>query len=403
MNNRVVVTGLGIISAIGTDLTKFEQGLIEGSLGLKKVQGINTLGYRTDIAGEVNVEPYVSEETDRCLDFVIRATEDALQDAHIDVEELSKDGVGVAIATSLGCVNILEKFIQHTIDNSNVPTNEIDKIPHCSLAIEIAKRYGIHGSVVALDTACATGTNIIGYAYDLIKSGKHDLVIAGSADILSALSYSGFSGMMNLTKEGVCRPFDQNRTGLVLGEGCGIVILESLEHINKRNGKVYAEIVGYGISNDAYHETRPDPNGHGAKLSMKMALFEAGIESEQLDYINAHGTGTEFNDLMEVKVVKDLMGNYSSNLKMSSIKGAIGHTLGAAGSIEFIASVLALKNGFVPPTINTTLPIASNEELDLVIGKSKFCDLHYVCSNSFGFAGNCSSIIIKKWVGEDNE
>ncbi|MCL6591057.1 MAG: beta-ketoacyl-[acyl-carrier-protein] synthase family protein [Firmicutes bacterium] len=398
MKHRVVITGLGIISAIGYNVNTFLSGLKNNQSGVKPILRFNTAGYRTNLAAEVqNWNPQSADDSvsDRCLQFVYEATNEAIKDSGIDFGKIDLWKTGVSIATSLGCVDYLEKYIQEK-SVGNICINWLDNIPHCIPGSVIAAKYGLRGPVISIDTACASGTNSIGYAFDLIQKGDCDVMLTGGVDILNPLSFSGFSSMMNLTKT-LCRPFDKNRSGLVLGEGCAIVVLESLEHAQRRNTQIYGEILGYGLSNDAFHETQPDPDAKGAVSAMQMAIEYSGIAPSDIDYINTHGTGTKFNDLMEVKAIRQIFKEHSPKLKLSSIKAAIGHTLGAAGSIEFLASVLCVFHDFIPPTLNFEMPMEGCEDLDFVPNVSQNYPVQTVMSNSFGFAGNCSSIIVSKF------
>ena len=388
---KVVVTGLGVVSALGNNIQEFESRLKEGESGIKPITRFNALVYRNSNAGVVEGDfgkDYVS------LQYTLNASEQAIIDANIDLEHENHIRVGVAIASSLGCVGQFEKIISDKINGKKSSISTFRNIPHSSIASYISNKYCTNGPCISLDTACASGSSILGYAYDLIRKGKCDVIIAGGVDELSLLSYSGFSGMMNLSKD-ICKPFDKKRSGILLGEGCGMVILESLTHAQKRGAKVYCSIAGYGLSNDAYHETQPDPNGEGAIKSIRMALKQAGISEDKIDYINAHGTGTKQNDAMEMTAINEVFGNNKEGIKVSSIKGAIGHTLGAAGAIEFVATAIAIKNGVIPPTINFSEPMDEYSDWDFVANKSIKKNIRYAISNSFGFAGNCCAIVLR--------
>lgn len=394
---KVVVTGLGVISALGNNIKEFKSGLIEGKSGIKPITRFDASEYRNPNAGVVEGDfgnDFIS------LQYAINASEQAVIDADIDLEKEEHSRVGVAIASSLGCVGQFEKLITEKINGNKKEILTFKNIPHSRIASYISNKYNANGPCVSLDTACASGSSILGYAYDYIRKGQCDVIIAGGVDELSILSYSGFSGMMNLSKD-ICKPFDKNRTGILIGEGCGIVILESYTHAKKRGAKIYCSIAGYGLSNDAYHETQPDPKGEGAVKAMKMALKQASISGEEVDYVNAHGTGTKQNDAMEMKAIDAVFGDFKKNIKVSSIKGAIGHTLGAAGTIEFVATAIAIKDGIVPPTINFIEPMDEYSDWDFVVNKSVKQNIRYAMSNSFGFAGNCCAIVLRN--EEDNE
>jgi len=389
---------MGIISSIGMTIPEFLEALIEGKSGFKKVKRINTSEYRTDVAGEVDKWIYKEHIYDRCLTFLEDAVEQAVADASLDNSTLSSGNrVGVAVATSVGSADALETFINAQLQGKEVSAEMLELVPHNIPCGFVAEKYNIQGPCVSLDTACASGTNIIGYAYDLVKNGVCDIVIAGAVDIISKLSFSGFSSMMNITKD-ICRPFDQNRSGLLLGEGCGIAIIESMEYAKARGAEIYGEILGYGLSNDAFHETKPDPKGRGAVLAMEMALDQAKVKPENINYINAHGTGTKTNDLMELEAISKVFGEHTKKLKISSIKGTVGHNLGAAGAVEFVTTMLAVWKDVAFPTLNLINKMEPYGDWDFVPEKPKPSVMEYAISNSFGFAGNCSSIVVGKYV-----
>lgn len=399
MKERVVVTGLGIVSSIGKNVDEFKENLFAGNSGIKEIKRFDTTGYRTSYAAEIQGLQFSQEcsEYDRCLQLILETTKQAVTDGGIDFGSVDRRRVGVVIATSLGCVDELEKYIKTEISGAEEKKKcaDLNLIPHCIPSSAVARKYKLSGPVISVDTACASGSNSISYAYDLVRSGRCDLVIAGGVDVLNTLSYSGFSGMMNLTKT-VCRPFNLERTGMVLGEGSATVILESLSFAQRRKAHIYGEVFGYGLSNDAFHETKPDPEARGAVMAMASAIDSAGLSYNDVDYINSHGTGTKLNDLMEAKAIKEVFREHAPQLKISSIKAAIGHTLGAAGAIEFLATVLSTANDYVPPTLNWQEPMVGYEDFDFVPNRSKKHQVNVAMSNSFGFAGNCCVILLGK-------
>ena len=404
MGERVVVTGLGVISSIGRNVKEFMENLIAGKSGVKEIKRFDTTGYRMNFAAEIENWQIPQElvEYDRCLQLVLATVNQAVTDSCINFEEVDRHRVGVTIATSLGCVDRLENYIKSELSGEEINGSaDLSLIPHSVPGSMIARQYQLTGPVVAVDTACASGSNSIGYGHDLIRNGRCDLVIAGGVDVLNTLSFSGFSGMMNLTKT-ICRPFNKERTGLVLGESSAVVILESLASAQKRSAHIYAEILGYGLSNDAFHETKPDPDAKGAKMAMASALDSAGISGTEVDYVNTHGTGTKFNDLMEAKAIREVFHEHAPELKISSIKAAIGHTLGAAGAIEFLATVLSVADDFVPPTLNFEEPLEGFADFDFVPNHSIKYQVNVAMSNSFGFAGNCCSILLGKATDDNN-
>ena len=264
----------------------------------------------------------------------------------------------------------------------------------------ISKKYDLCGPVFTTSTACAAGTNSIGIAFDSIRYGHTDAMICGGVDPLSRISINGFNALKSLSAQGLVRAFSQERDGLIIGEGAGIVVLEEYEHAIERNASIYGEVVGYAISNDAYHMTTPDPNGGGAIRSIESCIKDAGLDKEMVDYINAHGTGTVYNDRMEIKAIRDVFGEAAEHLCISSNKGMIGHMLGAAGSIEFIATILSLLHQFVPPTINYESCIEGGEHYEFAPNKWIPRKIEYALSNSFAFAGNGASIMLKRYTNK---
>lgn len=403
-NKRVVVTGFGVICAIGNNNEEFLQSLKNGSDGVKDITLFDASGYRTDKAGMIDFKPIEEDkqnnpEHDRCLYLVEHASNLAMKDSGLKLDSNTAYNYGVSLATSLGCVDYLEKYIKGKEETeSDELTDELLKnltfIPHSIPTSYLASKYNFTGPVFTVDTACASGTNSMGYAFDKIINNECDIMVTGGVDVLNLLSFSGFSSMMNLT-QGKCAPFDMNRTGLVLGEGAAIFIFEDYESAKKRGAKIYAEICGYGLSNDAYHETQPDPNAGGAIRAMEMALSSQKIDSTAIDYINAHGTGTKFNDLMESVAIKNIFDGVADKPQISSTKAATGHALGAAGAIEFAACLMAVSHNFIPPTLNLENSLEQMQEYDFVPQKAAESEVRFAMSNSFGFAGNCSSIVIK--------
>ncbi len=402
--NRVVVTGLGVICAIGNNNQEFESSLKNGSDGIKTISLFNTEGYRTDKSGMIEFGPIKSDKLensnhDRCLYLVEHASNMAIDDSGLKLDKSKSYHYGVAFATSLGCVDHLEKYIldKDSGENEKKATgfNEnLRHIPHCIPTTYLASKYNFTGPVFTVDTACASGTNSLGYAYDKVANNECEIMVTGGVDVLNLLSFSGFSSMMNLTQS-QCAPFDMNRSGLVLGEGAAVFVFENYDSAIKRNAPIYAEVCGYGLSNDAFHETQPDPNAGGAIRAMKMALETSRVKAEEIDYINAHGTGTKFNDLMESVAINEIFKDIRDKPYVSSTKAATGHALGAAGAIEFAVCILALKNQFLPPTLNLENSLETMHDYDFVPKNSKEAPIQYAMSNSFGFAGNCSSIVLK--------
>jgi 3-oxoacyl-[acyl-carrier-protein] synthase II len=396
MKHRIVVTGLGVVCAIGKTKAEFSAALRAGLSGQKPIRHFDAGAYRTNLAGAVdNVESLMPDEIglDRCLRFTLHSGRDALIDAGCPHETGDPDRIGVVIASSLGNIDSLQRFIAGDIAGTTLARESIDDVPHSIPAQEISRRYRLGGPVMTVDTACASGTNGIGLACDVIQDGECDIMVAGGVDVLSPVTFSGFNAMMNLSKTR-CQPFDKNRSGMMLGEGSAIVILETLESARLRGVRVYGEVYGYGLANDAYHETKPDPEGRGAMSAMRMALTSSGMEPQEIDYVNAHGTGTKLNDVMEIAAIRSVFGDHAGKLAIDSIKGAIGHTLGASGAIEFLSTLISVNEGFIPPTINLETLMDEAEGLNLVPNKALAEAPRVAMSNSFGFSGNCSCIIV---------
>ncbi len=409
---RVVVTGIGIISALGSDKNSTWKGLIEGKSGIKNISAFDTTDYTCKVAGEVRdfiPENFISKKEikkmGRFAMFAIAASKMALEDAKLAVNEENENEIGVVVSSGIGGIEIMEKAHETLMEKGarrispfTVPSMIVNMAAG-NIAIEI----GAKGPSKSITTACATGTNSIGDAYDMIRLGKAKVIVAGGAEAsITPLSIASFcaaktlSTAYNDTPEIASRPFDKKRDGFVMGEGAGVLILEDLDYALARNAKIYAEIVGYGETNDAYHITSPAPGGEGAVRAMQIALNGAHISEDKINYINAHGTATAVNDFTETLAIKKVFGQAAKNLYISSIKGAIGHSLGAAGGIEAAVTALAIKEGIVPPTINYE---NKDEDCDLNYVPNSFvkADIEYAMSNSFGFGGHNSVLVFKKY------
>lgn len=410
MKNRVVITGMGAITPIGNDVNSFWNSSKEGKCGIDFIKAFNTDDYKVKIAAEVKdfvPENYIDKRDARRMDrfcqFAMAACHQAMEDSAIDVNSLEEDRFGVLVGSGIGGFSTIEKEHQKLLEKgpSRVSPLLIPMIIGNMASGNIAIKYGAKGMCTSVVTACATGTNAIGDAFKLIKNGELDVIIAGGTEAsITPLSLAGFASLTALsTSENIKRasiPFDKERDGFVMGEGAGILILESLEHALKRGAKIYAEIVGYGATCDAYHMTSPDPEGLGASKAMTMAIKEAGIEANEMSYINAHGTSTPYNDKFETIAIKNVFGKDAYNIPVSSTKSMTGHLLGAAGAIEAIICVKALQENFVPPTIGYEV---KDEECDLdyVPNVGREISMKYALTNSLGFGGHNATLIIKKW------
>lgn len=410
MERRIVVTGIGAITPIGNNVEEFWKGIRNGICGIDEISLFDTTGYKVKLAGEIkkyNPEDHFEKKEIRRLDrysqIAIIAAREAMKDSRINMEEEDKTRVGVVISSGIGGLTTIEGQKEVLINKGPdrvtpffIPLS-INNMASGNISIEI----GAQGESFAISTACASATHSIGECYRLIKHGYQDVMLAGGTEAsITPLGIAGFTNMKALSttpdKTRASIPFDKERNGFVMGEGAGVLVLEELEHAIKRGAKIYAEVCGYGSTSDAYHITAPAPNGEGGARAMTNALKDAGIEPEKIDYINAHGTSTPINDKYETMAVKTAFGEHSKNVAMSSIKGATGHLLGAAGAVEAIACIKAMEDNFLPPTIGYKV---KDEECDLDIvpniGREK--EINYAMSNSLGFGGHNSSIIFKKY------
>lgn len=407
---RVVVTGLGIISPVGNDLESYWNNLINGVSGIGYITKFNTDDYQTKIGAEVkdfNIEKYVDKKEARRMDtytqYAIAAAVDAYKDSGLNDAE-DKERIGVILGVGVGGMTTLEeqKEVQMNKGPRRVSPFFIPMMIANMAAGQIAMTLNARGINEVITTACASGTNAIGDAYKVIERGDADVIITGGSEAaITPLALAGFSSMKALSTrnddpKGASRPFDKERDGFVMGEGAGILVLEELEHALKRNARIYAEVIGYGASCDAYHMTSPDPEGKGAALAILNALKDKDTAPEKIDYINAHGTSTDYNDKFETRAIKKVFKEHAHDILVSSTKSMTGHLLGAAGGIEGVALALILKNGIVPPTINLEEP---GEECDLnyVPNKAVKKDVEYAMSNSFGFGGHNAVILMKKY------
>lgn len=382
---KIVVTGISILCASGNNRDEFIKKAREGICSIRKTDLFPTEKLRTDYFGQIN-KPFIYEVKDFEQKSRLECMFDDLQnqlllDSGLTVDEIKcrREKVGFSFATSIGVNDYITAHVNGTIENSLAKSN-IHKLP---------SSFGIKGPVFVNTSACAAGTTALGTAYSLIKSGAVDMVIAGGIDPLTEFSGYGFHSLQNLSSQ-PCRPFDQNRDGITLGEGGSLFVIEELSSALKRGAHIYAEVLGYGLGNDAYHATSPDPTGNGAYRVMRQALDQAGISADEIGYINAHGTGTLINDSMEIKAIERL----GCECSVTSTKSQIGHCLAAAGAIEFAAVILSIENGEVYPNVNLNDAIKTSSKINLVKGKTKIEKLNYALSNSFAFAGNAASIVI---------
>ncbi|WP_347274280.1 beta-ketoacyl-[acyl-carrier-protein] synthase family protein [Candidatus Kuenenia sp.] len=404
MNKRVVITGVGMITPIGSGKDAFWNALTAGESGVSEVSCIDTSGYRVHKGCEVknfNYSDYVKDgvlkEIGKGSQFAIAATKLALDDAKIDLSKTELERMGVSVGTTAGEIQILEKvnYIRHRDGEARVAPDLFLMHPCNNIPANIAIEFGLKGPNTIIPTACAAGNYAIGYAYDLIRFGRVDVMVAGGSDPFSKVAFTGFARLGAIAPE-ICQPFDKNRKGMMVGEGAGMLVLESLECAEKRNANVYAEIIGYGLSCDAYHITIPHPDGEGVISAMIKALKSANLRPEDVQYISAHGTGTPANDKAETISIKKVFGEKPEHLAISSIKSMIGHTMGAASVIEAIACALAVQNDIIPPTINYVTPDPECD-LDYVPNVMRKQEVNIALNNAHAFGGNNSCLVIKKF------
>lgn len=408
MNHRVVITGIGAVTPIGNTVEEFFKNVREGACGIDFITSFDTQEYTVKLAAAVkdfDPKDYMDFKETRRMDrfswFAIAASSQAVQDSGIDLENIDKSRFGVIVGSGIGGLEHIEKEAKTLIDKGPKRVNPlfIPLIISNMAAGNIAIKFGAQGVCTNVVTACATGTHSIGEAYRNIKHGYADVMLAGGTEAsITPLGIAGFSALtaLSVSKDPLRAsiPFDKERDGFVMGEGAGILLLEEYEHAKKRGAKIYAEVVGYGATCDAYHITAPSPDGHGGAMSMKNAMEEAGITPKDISYVNAHGTSTPINDRLETMAMKAAFGEEACNIPVSSTKSMIGHLLGAAGAVEAVVCIKAIEEGFIPATIGLRQP---DEECDLdyVPNTGRESQLSYVMSNSLGFGGHNATLIFK--------
>ncbi|MFN3699542.1 MAG: beta-ketoacyl-ACP synthase II [Dictyoglomus sp.] len=411
MKRRVVVTGVGVISPVGIGKDNFWRNIKEGKSGISYISKFSTDDFPTKIAGEVkdfNPEDFIDKREVRRLDrfsqFAIAATKLALEDAGWNPTEEEKENTAVLVTSGIGGFETLENQFKILFEKG---VNRVSPFLIPMVIINIASGnisifFGFKGPNYSPVSACASSAHAIGLGYRLVSWGEADFAIVGGSEAsITPMGIAGFCALQALSTqndppEKASRPFDAKRDGFVMGEGAGVLLLEELSHALKRGAPIYAEIVGFGSSDDAYHITAPDPEGNGAVLAMKRAIKDAGIEPQEVNYINAHGTSTKLNDKIETLAIKKVFGDYAYKIPVSSTKSMIGHLLGAAGAVESIATVLAIHDGIVPPTINYEEK-DPDCDLDYVPNQARKWDVKYALKNSFGFGGQNATLIFKKY------
>ncbi|MCM0611633.1 beta-ketoacyl-ACP synthase II [Marinobacter sediminum] len=411
---RVVITGMGMLSPLGNNVQASWDGIQAGRSGIGMIERFDASEYNTRIGGSIrdlDLAPWLSTKEARKLDAFIHygliAAQQAVDDSGLEAyQALDRDRVGIAIGSGIGGLEYIEKSVL-TMDKSGprkvspffVPASVINMISG-----NAAIRFGYRGPNIAIVTACTTGTHNIGYAARTIAYGDADVMLAGGSEMattrtgMAAFSAARALSTRNDEPEKASRPWDRDRDGFVLSDGAGVMVLEDLEHAKKRGATIYGEVLGFGMSDDAHHITAPPESGEGAARSMKNAIRDAGLNPDEIDYINAHGTSTQVGDIAEVSAAKSVFGSHAENLAMSSTKSMTGHLLGAAGAVEGIFSVLAIRDGVLPPTINLNNP-DEGCDLDFVANESRKADVRVALSNSFGFGGTNGTLIFGRYEG----
>ncbi|MDO0980528.1 beta-ketoacyl-ACP synthase II [Staphylococcus hominis] len=409
-NKRVVITGMGALSPIGNDAQTNWENALKGVNGIDTITRVDTEEYNVHLAGELkdfNIEDHISKKDARRMDrftqYAVVAARQAVEDANLTINDDNANRIGVWIGSGIGGMETFE--VAHTILKNKGPRRVspffvpmlIPDMATGQVSIDLGAK-GPNGSTV---TACATGTNSIGEAFKIIQRGAADAMITGGTEApITHMALAGFSASRALStnddKETACRPFQEGRDGFIMGEGAGILVIESLESAQTRGAQIYAEIVGYGSTGDAYHITAPAPEGEGGSRAMQAALDDAGIEAKDIQYLNAHGTSTPVGDLYEIKAIKNTFGDVAKNLKISSTKSMTGHLLGATGGIEAIFSALSIRDSKVAPTIHADSPDPECD-LDIVPNEAQDLEIEYAMSNSLGFGGHNAVLVFKKF------
>ena len=413
MKKRVVITGMGTVSPVGNNLDEFWSALLAGKSGIAKVTQFDASEYATQIAGEVKgfdpgsyMDKKEARRMDRFTQFAIACTRMALDHANLDIAKIDRDRAGTIIGTGIGGMETLHDQYKVLFDKG---PNRVSPFFVPMMIANMASgltsiTFGLQGPCLCVVTACATGTNSIGEAFKIIQRGDADIMVCGGTEAtISPAAMAGFSSMKAMSTrndepEKASRPFESGRDGFMMGEGCGVLILEDLDHAKARGAKIYAEIAGYGTNADAYHITAPAPEGAQQAKVMAKAIADAGLKPEDVDYVNAHGTSTPLNDKNETLAIKSLFGDHAKKLAISSTKSMTGHLLGAAGGIEAIACALTVANDIIHPTINYDNP-DPELDLDYVPNKARKQVVNVAISNSFGFGGHNATILVKKYVG----
>lgn len=409
MSRRVVVTGLGAVTPIGLNVNDFWESIKAGKIGFDQITKFDTTDYKCHIAAELkdfNLQDFMDRKAAKRMEpfsqYAVAAAKEAIEDSGLDISKEDPYMVGCAIGSGIGSLQAMERETIKLHEKGPGRVNPLlVPLMICNMAAgNVSIQFGLKGKSINDVTACATGTNTIGEAYRSIQYGEADVMVAGGTEgSVCPIGIAGFTSLTALSTVDdptkCSLPFDKNRSGFVMGEGAGVVILEELEHAKARGAKIYAEVAGYGCSSDAYHITSPQEDGAGAARAMTNAMNDAGVTPADVKYINAHGTGTHHNDLFETRAIKLAFGDEAANLKINSTKSMIGHLLGAAGAVEFITCVKEIQDGFIHKTVGYETP---DEEIDLNYCKDSYEEpVEYALSNSLGFGGHNASILLKAY------
>lgn len=410
MNRRVVITGMGAITPIGNTIDEFWDNVKKGTVGINPITKFDTVNHKVKLAAEVkefDPSKYMDKKEARRMDpycqYAIGAAKEAIENSGLDLEKVNRDRFGCMIGSGIGGLGTIEQEQTKLLQKGpqRVSPLMIPMVIGNMAAGNVAMQFGLKGKCMSIVTACATANNSIGEAFRSIKYGESDLSLAGGCEAsITPLGIAGFTSLTALNESDdrlrASIPFDKERSGFVMGEGAGVLVLEELEHAKSRGANILAEIVGYGATCDAYHITSPDPEGSGASKAMNLAMEEAGISEQDIQYINAHGTSTPYNDLFETKAIKKAFPNTADKVAINSTKSMVGHLLGAAGAVELITCVKSIEDNYVHQTVGL---IESDPECDLdyVKGEGRTLEINYAMSNSLGFGGHNASLIIKRY------
>lgn len=413
MKRRVVVTGLGAVTPIGNTTADFWAGVRAGKVGIDKITRFDTAEYKVKLAAEVKdfstegaLDFKAAKRMERFSQYGVVAAKEAFSDAGLSMEQEDPYRVGVIVGSGIGSLDVIEREYKKILEKGPAKVNPL-MVPLMisnMAAGNISIQLGLKGKCTNVVTACATGSNSIGDAFRAIQYGDAEVMLAGGCEsCVSPTGIAGFTALTALTAADdplrASIPFDKDRSGFVLGEGAGVVVLEELEHAQKRGAKIYAELAGYGSTGDAYHITSPAEDGASAAKAMSLAMEEANVSPRQIDYVNAHGTSTHHNDLFETRAIKLALGEAAGNTLVNSTKSMIGHLLGAAGAVEFIVCIKSIEEGFVHQTVGTK-ELGEECDLNYVLGAPVERELGYAISNSLGFGGHNASLLVKKYEGE---